>query len=71
MRKLRTIGCIISERRGALEVHRTRVENVACEWHDVMRQRIARMDEEELSSRMFRICNIPPLVLLAQRVSTN
>ncbi|WP_453943785.1 helix-turn-helix domain-containing protein [Bradyrhizobium sp. USDA 372] len=50
MRKLRAIGRIISERRGALEVHRTRLENVACECYCVMRQRIKRMDEEELSS---------------------
>ncbi|WFU77062.1 helix-turn-helix domain-containing protein [Bradyrhizobium sp. CB2312] len=31
MRKLRAVGCIISERRGVLEVHRPRLENVACE----------------------------------------
>ncbi|WP_439364429.1 Crp/Fnr family transcriptional regulator [Bradyrhizobium sp. DASA03005] len=50
MRKLRAIGCIISERRGALEVHRAQLESVACECYDVMRQRIKRMDEEELGS---------------------
>ncbi|TFV71239.1 Crp/Fnr family transcriptional regulator [Bradyrhizobium frederickii] len=50
MRKLRGIGYIIAERRGALEVHRAQIENVACECYGVMRQRIKRMDEEELGS---------------------
>ncbi|QOG23387.1 Crp/Fnr family transcriptional regulator [Bradyrhizobium sp. SEMIA] len=49
MRKLRAVGCIISERRGVLEVHRPRLENVACECYGVMRQRIKRMYDEELA----------------------
>ncbi|WP_407114436.1 Crp/Fnr family transcriptional regulator [Bradyrhizobium sp. LMG 9283] len=49
MRKLREIGGIISERRGVLEVHRTRLEKVACECYDVVRQRIKRMHDEELA----------------------
>lgn len=50
MRRLRAIGCIISERRGVLEVHRTRLEKVACECYEVMRQRIKRMYDEELAT---------------------
>ncbi|WP_439399401.1 Crp/Fnr family transcriptional regulator [Bradyrhizobium sp. PMVTL-01] len=51
MRKLREIGCIISERRGVLAVHRARLEDVACECYGVMRQRIKRMYDEELTMR--------------------
>lgn len=52
MRRLRAIGCIISERRGVLEVRRTRLEKVACECYDVMRQRIKRMYDEELATSL-------------------
>ncbi|MGX1166125.1 CRP-like cAMP-binding protein [Bradyrhizobium sp. USDA 372] len=61
MRKLRAIGCIISERRGALEVHRAQLENVACECYGVMRQRIKRMDEEELGSPNLSQLHYSPL----------
>jgi CRP-like cAMP-binding protein len=49
MRRLRGAGGIISHRRGMLKIDRTRLENLACECYAVMRCRMKRMHDEDLS----------------------
>jgi CRP-like cAMP-binding protein len=50
MDKLRAAGAIPSDRRGFVEVDRTRLESVACECYALMQRRIDRMYCEELSA---------------------
>jgi CRP-like cAMP-binding protein len=40
VRKLRVSGAIRSDRRGLIEINRPRLEDAACECHDVMRSRL-------------------------------
>jgi DNA-binding transcriptional ArsR family regulator len=50
MSKLRAAGAIRSDRRGFVEVDRTRLEGVACECCALMERRIDRMSCQELSA---------------------
>lgn len=50
MSRLRAAGVIKSDRRGLLEIDRNRLESVACECYAVMRRRIGRVYDEELSA---------------------
>ena len=54
MNKLREVDCIKTDRRGLLEIDRTRLENVACECYGVMRHRIKRLHNEELIGALER-----------------
>ena len=50
MSKLRVAGAIRSDRRGFVEVDRTRLESVACECYALMQRRIDRISCQELSA---------------------
>src|SRR6202163_3475721 len=53
VRKLRMSGAIRSDRRGLIEIDRTRLEEATCECYEVMRRRIDQIvSPEPVKSRM-------------------
>jgi DNA-binding FadR family transcriptional regulator len=53
--RLRAAGAIRSDRRGLIEIDRSRLDSLACECYDMMQARIERIYSQELSEARLQI----------------